>query len=142
MLFACDSESVYDQYQSVGNAWHKDSIMQFKTPKLVGQYDIFINIRDYDDYPFSNIFLIAKIEQNKKTTIVDTLEYQMAAPDGSLLGNGYTDIKDNKLLFKENIKLEGDYTIKVAQAIRSANNIEGVKELKGITEIGIRIEKK
>ena len=116
--------------------------MQFKTPKLVGQYDIFINIRDYDDYPFSNIFLIAKIEQNKKTTIVDTLEYQMAAPDGSLLGNGYTDIKDNKLLFKENIKLEGDYTIKVAQAIRSANNIEGVKELKGITEIGIRIEKK
>jgi hypothetical protein len=44
------------------------------------------------------------VEKPNGYTKVDTLEYQMAEPDGTLLGNGFTDIKESKLFFKENVK--------------------------------------
>ena len=34
-------------------------------------------------------------------TKVDTLEYQMADSDGTLLGNGFSDIKESKLFFNK-----------------------------------------
>jgi hypothetical protein len=41
------------------------------------------------------------INRNKKS-IIDTLEYEMANPDGTLMGKGITDTKENKLFYKEN----------------------------------------
>jgi hypothetical protein len=43
------------------------------------------------------------VEKPNGYTKVDTLEYQMAEPDGTLLGNGFTDIKKVSC-FKENVK--------------------------------------
>jgi hypothetical protein len=43
------------------------------------------------------------VEKPNGYTKVDTLEYQMAEPDGTLLGNGFTDIKESAV-FKENVK--------------------------------------
>jgi hypothetical protein len=48
------------------------------------------------------------VEKPNGYTKVDTLEYQMAEPDGTLLGNGFTDIKESKLFFKENVKFRGN----------------------------------
>jgi hypothetical protein len=42
-------------------------------------------------------------------TKVDTLEYQMADPDGALLGDGFSDIKESKF-YKENVNL-GKYKV-------------------------------
>ena len=43
----------------------------------------------------------------------DTLEYKMTAPNGELLGSGFTDIKENKLWYKEGevFSEEGEYNI-------------------------------
>lgn len=143
-LISCDKKRVFDDYKSVGNSWHKDSVVNFKLPKLESKkrYDLFVNIRDNDDYQYDNIFLIVSLEQPNKQVKVDTLEYKMANPDGTLLGDGFSDIKESKLVYKTNqsFELKGEYTIKIQQAVRETGKIEGDKKLKGITEVGFRIE--
>jgi hypothetical protein len=52
------------------------------------RYDLFINLRDNNNYQYNNL-LIVSVEKPNGYTKVDTLEYQMAEPDGTLLGNVY-----------------------------------------------------
>jgi len=144
VIISCDKKSVFDEYKSVGNAWHKDSIITFKLPKLESEkiYNLFVNVRDNNDYPFDNLFLIVSLEQPNKKVIIDTLEYKMANPDGTLMGEGFTDIKESKLFYKEKaaFKLKGDYKVHIQQAVRQTGKIHGVDDLNGITEIGFRVE--
>ena len=101
-----------------------------------------MNLRDNNNYPFNNLFLIVAIEMPNGFTKVDTLEYQMANPDGTLLGNGFTDIKESKLYLKEGVKFRGKYKVHIKQAVRESGKIPGVQELEGITDVGFRIEQK
>jgi gliding motility-associated lipoprotein GldH len=144
LFTSCDEKRVFDDYVSVGDAWHKDSIISFDLPKLDPQkkYDLFVNLRANNNYPFSNIFLIVALQKPNGYTKVDTLEYEMAAPDGTLLGNGFSDIKESKLYYKENIKFKGIYRVFIKQAVRENGKIPGVNQLTGITEVGFRIENK
>lgn len=143
-LISCDKNRVFDEYKSVGNAWNKDSVISFELPQLdiAKKYNLFVNVRDNNDFPFNNLFLIVSLEQPNKETLVDTLEYQMANPDGTLLGEGFSDIKENKLFFKQNASFnqKGIYKVNIQQAVRETGKIVGEKELKGVTEVGFRIE--
>lgn len=144
LLVSCDKKRVFDEYKSVGSAWNKDSIVKFNLPKLdsLKYYNLYLNVRDNNDFPFNNLFLLVSLEQPDGLTKVDTLEYQMANPDGKLLGDGFSDVKESKLFYKEKFKFDkkGDYKIRIQQAIRQTGKVTGVKELKGITEVGFRIE--
>jgi gliding motility-associated lipoprotein GldH len=144
LLFSCDKKRVFDQYKSVGSAWHKDSIVTFDLPVLdsTKRYDLFVNLRDNNNYPFNNLFLIVALEMPNGFTKVDTLEYQMANPDGTLLGEGFSDIKESKLYFKEGVKFRGKYKVHIKQAVRESGKIPGVQALEGITDVGFRIEQK
>jgi gliding motility-associated lipoprotein GldH len=146
VLVSCDKKSVFDEYKSVGNSWNKDSIVSFKLPQLdkSKKYDLFLNIRNNNDYPYSNLFLIVSLEQPNKKVLVDTLEYQMANPDGTLIGEGFSDIKLSKLVYKENFdfNLKGDYKVKIQHANRQTGKIVGIKNLKGVSDVGFRIELK
>ena len=144
LVVSCDKKRVFDEYKSVGNNWNKDSIIAFDLPQLeqTKNYNLFVNIRDNNDYPFDNLFLIVSMEQPDKKTLVDTLEYKMAAEDGTLLGDGFSDVKESKLFYKTNFNLgiKGKYKVKIQQAVRQTGKVAGVKELKGITDVGFRIE--
>ena len=143
-LFSCDKTRVFDDYKSVGTAWNKDSIVKFELPKLdpIKKYNVFVNLRNNDNYPFNNIFLLVSLENPDGLTKVDTLEYAMANPDGTLLGDGFSDTKESKLFYKENLNFDkkGKYKIRIQQAIRQTGKTVGVKELDGISEVGLRIE--
>jgi gliding motility-associated lipoprotein GldH len=144
LLISCDKQRVFDEYKSVGSAWNKDSIVTFDLPVLdsTKRYNLFINLRDNNNYKYNNIFLIVALELPNGFTKVDTLEYQMAEPDGTLLGNGFTDIKESKLYYKENVRFRGKYKVLIKQAVRENRKVPGVASLDGITEIGFRIENK
>lgn len=144
LLFSCDKKRVFDQYKSVGSAWHKDSIVTFDLPVLdsTKKYNLFVNLRDNNNYPFNNLFLIVAIEMPNGFTKVDTLEYEMAAKDGTLLGNGFTDIKESKLFYKADVRFRGNYKVHIKQAVRESGKIPGVEALEGITDVGFRIEQK
>lgn len=143
-LVSCDSNRIYDQYYSVSNQWEKDDIIEFDfTPTdTLKTYNLFINIRNNSDYKFNNLFLISEISFPNGKSIVDTLEYKMAHPNGELLGTGFTDIKESKLWYKENFIFNesGVYKIKLQHAMRENGNVEGVDVLEGVTDIGFRIE--
>lgn len=144
LIISCDKKRVFDEYKSVGNAWHKDSIVTFKLPKLDPKksFNFYVNIRDNNAYPFNNLFLIVSLEQPNKLIKVDTLEYQMTNPDGTLLGDGFSDIKESKLFYKNKVNLtqKGIYKIHIKQAARQTGKIEGVTALPGISDVGFRIE--
>lgn len=143
LFFSCDKKRVFDEYKSVGSAWHKDSIVTFNLPELdsTKKYNLFVNLRANNNYPFKNIFLIVAIERPNGFTKVDTLEYLMANPDGSLLGDGFTDIKESKLFYKEKVRFRGNYKVHLKQAVRENGKVPGVTALEGITDVGFRIEK-
>ena len=147
MLMSCDSKAVFDQYQSVPNKWHKDSLLSFsfQIPDTVNHYNLYINLRNTDEYKYSNLFLLTELNYPNGKTVIDTLEYKMAKPSGELLGKGFTDIKENKLWYKghkEPFKFEelGEYTFSVQQAMRKSGEVKGILELKGITDVGFRVE--
>ncbi len=143
-MISCDKKRVFDEYQSVGREWHKDSIITFDIPEMdsIHKYNLFVNIRNNNDYPFNNMFLIVALDLPNGVTNVDTLEYMMATPDGTLLGEGFSDYKVNKLFYKENavFKPSGKYKVSIEQAVRQNGKITGVETLKGISEVGFRIE--
>jgi gliding motility-associated lipoprotein GldH len=144
LLTSCDKKAVFDQYKSVSNAWHKDSIVRFDLPKMdpSKKYNLFLNVRDNADYPFENLFVIVSLEQPNHQVNVDTLEYKMANPDGTLMGNGFSDVKESKLYYKENYTFsqKGTYKVCIQQALRETGKVPGVERLKGITEVGFRVE--
>ncbi len=101
-----------------------------------------MNVRDNDDYPFNNLFLIVSLEHPNHQVKVDTLEYLMTNPDGTLLGDGFSDIKENKLFYKDKQQFtqKGIYKIHIKHATRQTGKIEGITSLPGISDVGFRIE--
>lgn len=143
-LVSCDKSQVFDEYKTIDNGWHKDSIVSFSLEQEATKkpLNLFLNIRNNDDYEFNNLFLIVKLEEPKGKMQIDTLEYQMANPDGTLMGKGFSDIKESKLWFKENYVFpqKGKYKVSIQQAVRQNGKVKGVEILQGITEVGFRIE--
>lgn len=144
VLISCDSNQIYDQYKSVPNQWHKDSLISFTVtpPDSTQLYNLFINIRNTNDYKFSNLFLITEMNFPHGKTVKDTVEYRMAKPNGELLGEGFSDIKENKLWYKDGVKFDeiGEYKITIQHAMRNNGQVDGVDNLEGITDVGFRIE--
>ena len=144
LFSACDKTRAFDEYKSVGNSWNKDTIVSFNLPQLDSTklYNLFVTLRANNNYKYNNLFLIVSLELPNGFTKVDTLEYQMADPDGTLLGDGFSDIKESKLFYKENIRFRSKYKVHIKQAVRENGKVSGVKALDGITEVGFRVEKK
>lgn len=145
-VISCDKNRVFDDYKTLKNGWHKDSTLTFDLPVIDSTkfYDLFLNIRNNQEYEFNNLFVIVSMEQPKGVIKVDTLEYEMADPEGNLLGEGFSDIKESKLYYKENFKFSssGQYRVKIRQASRKNGKISGVENLEGVTEVGFRVESK
>jgi gliding motility-associated lipoprotein GldH len=144
LLISCDKKRVFDEYQSVGSAWNMKKEVIFELPKVdtLKKYNLFINLRANDDYKFNNLFLIVSMEQPNGLTKIDTLEYEMADVNGALLGDGFSDIKESKLYYKENVKFKASENnkIHIKHAVRQTGKIVGVQDLGGISEVGFRIE--
>ena len=144
-FIACDKNSAFDKYETLPKQWNKDSIISFEVENLdsIQVYDLFINIRNTNDYPYSNLYLITSMNFPHGKVVEDTLEYQMAKSDGEWLGVGVGEAKSSKLWYKKGVRFEeeGTYTFKIRQAMRKNGERDGVENLKGITEVGLRIEK-
>ena len=143
-IIACDSNRVLDKYTALPDVWKKEDTISFtfESPDTLKTYNMFLNLRNNNLYEFSNLFLIVRLNTPSNNTIVDTLEYEMAYPNGEWMGTGFSDLKENKLWYKEafRFKEKGMYQINIQHAMRKNGSIKGVDYLKGITEIGIRLE--
>jgi len=143
-IVSCDDTRVFDEYKTVSDSWEKDEKISFTLPELdsLQGYNLFINVRNTNDYKFSNLFLISEMEFPNGKIVTDTLEYEMAKPNGEWLGVGFTDLKESKLWYKENVNFaeKGVYKVVLQHAMRKNGETLGINSLEGITDIGFRIE--
>lgn len=145
LLSSCDKQRVFDEYKELDGKWKKDNKISFSFDQkdTVSKYNMFINVRNNNSYPFNNLFLIVHMQEpGSKLVKVDTLEYPMANADGSLMGEGFTDIKESKLWYQEKYRFAkpGKYTVSIQHAVRKGGDVPGVEELDGVTDVGFRIE--
>lgn len=145
IISSCDSNRIFDEYKTVPNQWHKDSIVEFEItpPDSTNAYNLFVNLRNTSEYKYSNLFLIVEMNFPNGKKVKDTLEYQMAKPSGEFLGTGFSDVKENKLWYKEGVVFNesGKYLVSIQHAMRANGQVDGVENLEGITDVGFRIEK-
>ncbi|MGI9546441.1 MAG: gliding motility lipoprotein GldH [Flavobacteriaceae bacterium] len=147
ILVSCNDALVYSEFKATTNGiWNRGDVMEFHVAELdsVMPHDIFIMVRNDNTFPYSNLFLIAEISSPDNQIIRDTLEYEMAKPDGKWLGKGSGSVLENKLWYKENIVFSnpGVYTIQLSHAMRQNGQVNGIVNLNGITDVGIEIERR
>ena len=126
------------------NGWDIEESVKFEIKDTIDfPSNIFFYIRNNNDYPFSNIFLIASLKSNQNIYEIDTLEYMMANNKGEWLGKGFSGVKESKLLWKRSWKsnFSPPYFFEIKQANRKIGQNKGDKKLFGILSFGLSIEK-
>ena len=104
--------------------------------------NLMIYIRNNKQYPYSNLFLIAKLKTGDSLLLCDTLEYAMADARGKWLGKGFLEVKESKLWWRENYQLPAveNINVQVEHALRSNNSEQGLDNLEGIVGVGFAME--
>lgn len=147
LFISCKHENkvIFDEYQPTKGVWEKNDVKTFvwEVQDTLTAHDLFMNVRVNNDYPYSNMFVICKIYKPSTAIVIDTIQFQMADPNGALLGNGFSDVKESKLWLKEHYTFDeiGKYKVTLEQAVRALGDVEGVSALPGVSEIGFSIEK-
>ena len=139
-LFSCDSNKVFEEYIEVENAnWQKENIASFEfiAKDTITAHNIYINIRNTGDYLYSNLYLFVTMKGPNGGILKDTVNCILADNRGKWLGSGVGDLWDLQIPYVGGFKFAqtGSYIISYEQAMR----VE--KGLKGITDIGLRVEK-
>ena len=131
--YSCTSDVVYTHkftlLQIIHGIFKKNVRFDFSITDTISKQNVFINIRNNNEYKYSNLFLITELVFPNKTKVIDTLQYEMADRNGKFLGKGFTETKENKLFYKEEkvFPISGAYSFHVRQAMRKNGNAEGIK---------------
>lgn len=138
LCIGCAEKPVFQQNISMpNNSWNKDSIVKIEVPVVntTGYHDIYIDIRNLNSYPYSNLYLFVNVIAPNGENMVDTIEYRLADDYGAWLGNKSSRIWDCTLPFRGMVKFaqEGSYTFNIRHGMRD-------NELQGISDVGLTIE--
>ena len=139
LLTACDTKRYFEENKPiVQGSWKSGEKVHFdiQITDTLSRYTFFLNVRNSIDYPYSNLYLFIHSTNTTGKNAQDTIECQLADYTGKWLGSGFGSIKFNRFIIQKgvNFRHRGRYTFEIEQAMR-------VKELKGIVDVGIRIEK-
>ena len=117
-------------------------VFEFQIKDTIARNNLYINIRNNNDYEFSNLFLITHLNFPDNRKIIDTLEYETPIREDIFRKRTF-EKKDNKLFYKENstFPVSENYQLTIHQAMRRNGDVLGIQELSGITDVGLRIEK-
>ena len=144
LILGCVSGNEKLQFSSFSNGWPQHEEVQFRfTPeKINSPTNLFLYLRNNDDYPFANIHLITTLENPIGEKLVDTLTYTMATPEGEWLGGGLL-VPESKLWFKEayHFRVVGEHQLTIKPAMRHNEHAESIDILEGITEVGLGVER-
>jgi len=139
LFISCDHNRFFEESVKIDNGiWKSDNIVAFSVviTDTITVYDMYLDVRNDINYPYSNLYLFLKTEFPNGQVAQDTIECILASYDGKWLGSGMGSVRFNRFLFQEGISFRtaGSYRFELEQAMR-------VVELKGIRDIGIRIDK-
>lgn len=136
---SCDTGRILDENKELPeNIWDRTNIVSFNVnlTDTLAPHNVYINVRNADGFPYSNLFLFIHSTFPNGEKFTDTLECVLADAKGKWLGSGMGDIYDNQIPFKHNVRfrLPGTYKFELEQGMR-------LEKLPLIMDVGIRIEK-
>ena len=138
--FSCNRvNNIYFKYEHIpGEGWSMNNELRYY-PEIADpekRYDISIELRHNNDYPYQNIYFFVSMLQNDSIIGTDTLQYLLADETGRWFGRGSNALFQQTLSYKKEYLFPdtGTYQIVVRQAMR--DNL-----LQGVEDVGIRIEK-
>jgi len=140
LITSCNQNIVYSEFTRIPEeTWNLFNEVTFNPviTDTTSVNDIFITLRTNPDYPFQNIWFFISATSPSGKTVTDTLEYMLTDVRGKPLGKGIGYIKETDLTFRKGVFFpeKGTYIFRIRHGMRMEN-------LKGINDIGLRIEKK
>lgn len=135
----CQHNGAFEEYKTIPSAgWHKDSTMvfDFTIAETQNLQNIYLNVRNHVTYSYSNLWLFIEITGPDGETQKDTFEVILADPAGKWMGKGFSGLKNQQVPYRNRISFPkpGNYRVSVKQGMRE-------EWLKGISDLGIRVEK-
>ncbi len=139
LVTSCNFDKVFEKTEDIQNGkWDKNHIVRFDVSikDTINGYDIFINIRNNNNFRYKNLFLFVSTSSPKGFSKRDTVELTLADDKGKWLGHGIGGINSIEKTYKQNVRfpVSGNYRIELGEGMR--NDI-----LDGIMDVGIRVEK-
>lgn len=139
IIAACGKNILFtDSVSMPGKIWELSNIAAFdyNVNDTLSKTDVSFMLRTGSDFPFRNIFLFVTALSPDGRSITDTLEYQLADEKGNWYGKGSGDIHELNLPYRSNVffPIKGIYSFKIRHGMRTG-------DLKGVYDIGLRIEK-
>ncbi len=140
IMAACQPNVTYHETRSLSSdGWdYRDGILfEAEISDTLALHELYLDVRNTIDYPYSNLFLFMEIEFPDNRTLHDTIECVLADRRGEWTGKGIGQIRSNRFLFRDEVwfPVDGTYTFRIQHGMRE-------EELEGLSDIGIRIEKK
>ena len=142
-IFSCSKPTFFINYKDFNGHWPVYEKVLFTLDKgTENPVNLMIYIRNNKQYPYSNLFLIAKLKIGDSLLLCDTLEYAMADARGQWLGKGFLEVKESKLWWRENYQLPKveNINVQLEHALRSNNSEQGLDNLEGIVGVGFAVE--
>ncbi len=141
LLFSlsCDRSRFYDHSVKVpAEGWHLDStkVFEIQVNDTIQPFNFYINLRNNNDYGYSNFYLFLNTKLPNRDFARDTIELILAERSGKWLGKGFGRYRDHQILIRDNLvfPFKGAYLFEIEQAMRDTL-------LVGIENVGIRIER-
>ncbi len=138
-LAACGSNALYQDSKMIPEeGWRKNDFVKFDfdVADTSVSYNVLVDIRNNDAYPFQNFWLFIHAMMPDSTEFSDTLDCVLADNRGKWLGTSSGSMYHVPVAFRLDTKFDipGTYHFDLIQGMR-------MDTLPGITEIGIRILK-
>ncbi len=145
-LGSCDENLVSSDTTSFEDvAWPADqpAIFDIEPPDSLTDYNINFRLRNNPSYAYKNLWLITQMKFPQGKIVTDTLEYDMADPQGNFLGTGH-DVVENKLRYLKGFRFResGTYQLSLQQAMRKSGSADPLEQLEGVLDVGYSIEKR
>lgn len=140
VALSCSRDIVWSKSEKIApEGWDYENKIefQFEATDTTTLYDIFLDVRNNQDYPFRNLILFFNTELPDGTHITDTIETYLATPTGEWTGSGFGSIRSNEFHFRRDVWFPqtGKYNFSIHHAMRK-------DKLQGIVDIGVTIKKK
>lgn len=136
-LASCEKPSEFEGNQPIkASGWNASEPVhfEFETNDTIQLHNFYIDVRNREDYPFSNIFFFVEMEFPNGKKSIDTVECMLANEQGEWLGEPTASLYSHEFLYQraKQFPLGGRYKIDIRQGMR-------VDELKGISDVGFKL---
>lgn len=137
LLTGCSQEETFSRFYSFPDSvWKKEDIAVFQVniPDKNKEYEVSIDIRNNNEYPFQNLWLFVELSDHADNVLSrDTINVELADIYGKWHGKGLS-VYTYSLVYHKNMQYpdSGLYVYSIQQGMRS-------ESLPGVSDIGLRV---